>query len=67
MMNCLLSLGSNWLPFEVNSFDVTGRTPGTDALHEAEDMGAPLEVTLAEPAETITNVRSLDQILVSLD
>ena len=62
-----LSLASNGLPYAVDSFTVTGRTPGTEAFDEAEAEGTPLEVDPVEPPETVTEAMPLDQTVVSFD
>jgi Peptidase family M23 len=65
VMSGTLSLASNGLPYLVDSFTVTGQTPGTDAFDEAEAEGTPLEVDPVEPAETVTEAMPLDQYVVS--
>ena len=67
VMSVPLSLASNGLPYVVDSFTVTGRTPGTDAFDEAEAEGTPLEVTPVDPPETVTEAMPLDQTVVSFD
>ncbi len=60
------SLASNGLPYEVDSFTVTGRnTAGTEAFDEAE--GTPLEVEPVDPPKRVTDARLLDQLMVSFD
>ena len=67
VMSGPLSLASNGLPYVVDSFTVTGQTPGTDAFDEAEAEGTPLEVTPVDPPETVTQAMPLDQAVVSFD
>ncbi|MBA4116889.1 MAG: M23 family metallopeptidase [Rubrobacter sp.] len=67
VMSTSLSLASNGLPYIVDSFTVTGRSAGTDAFNEAEQEGTRLEVTPVDPAETVTEVMPLDQLVVSFD
>jgi hypothetical protein len=68
VMSTPLSLASNGLPYEVDSFTVTGRSAGTEAFNEAEQEGTRLEVTLVDPAdESVTNAMPLDQYVVSFD
>jgi murein DD-endopeptidase MepM/ murein hydrolase activator NlpD len=68
VMSGPLSLASNGLPYEVDSFTVTGRnTAGTEAFDEAEAEGTPLEVTPVDPAERVTDAMPLDQFVVSFD
>jgi hypothetical protein len=66
-MSTPLSLASNGLPYEVDSFTVTGRSAGTDAFNEAEQDGTRLEVTPVDPAERVTDAMPLDQYVVSFD
>ncbi len=62
------SLASNGLPYEVDSFEVTGRnTAGTAAFDEAEAEGTPLKIDPVDPAKTVTDAMPLDQIVVSFD
>jgi hypothetical protein len=65
VMSGPLSLASNGLPYLVDSFTVTGQTPGTHAFDEAEAEGTPLKVNPVEPAETVTEAMPLDQYVVS--
>jgi hypothetical protein len=67
VMNGPLSLASNGLPYVVDSFTVTGQTPGTDAFDEAEAEGTSLENTPVDPPETVTRAMPLDQTVVSFD
>ena len=67
VMDGPLPLASNGLPYEVDSFTVTGRSAGTDAFDEAEQKGTRLEVTPVEPAETVAEAMPLDQTVVSFD
>jgi hypothetical protein len=67
VMNGPLSLASNGLPYEVDSFTLTGRTPGTEAFDEAEDKGTPLEVIPERPPKKVTEAMPLDQSVVSFD
>jgi murein DD-endopeptidase MepM/ murein hydrolase activator NlpD len=67
VMSTPLSLASNGLPYEVDSFTVTGRSAGTDAFNEAEQDGTRLEVTPVDPAERVTDAMPLDQYVVSFD
>ena len=67
VMDSPLPLASNGLPYVVDSFTVTGQTPGTDAFDEAEAEGTPLEVDPVDPAERVTQAMPLDQYVVSFD
>jgi murein DD-endopeptidase MepM/ murein hydrolase activator NlpD len=68
VMSSPLSLASNGLPYEVDSFTLTGRnTAGTEAFDKAEAEGTPLKVTPVDPAERVTGAMPLDQFVVSFD
>jgi murein DD-endopeptidase MepM/ murein hydrolase activator NlpD len=68
VMSGPLSLASNGLPYEVDSFEVTGRnTAGTAAFDEAEAEGTPLKIDPVDPAKTVTDAMPLDQTVVSFD
>ncbi|TFW05793.1 M23 family metallopeptidase [Oxalobacteraceae bacterium OM1] len=57
-------LDSNGLPYEIDSFVVTGRTPGTEAFDEAEANGTPLAIMPQVPALGVTNALPMDQSLI---
>jgi hypothetical protein len=66
VMDGPLPLASNGLPYEVDSFTVTGRnTAGTAAFDEAEAEGTPLEIDPVDPAERVSEAMPLDQYVVS--
>jgi murein DD-endopeptidase MepM/ murein hydrolase activator NlpD len=66
VMNGPLSLASNGLPYEVDSFKITGKNPvGTAAFDKAE--GTPLKVDRVDPAKKVTEAMPLDQLVVSFD
>jgi murein DD-endopeptidase MepM/ murein hydrolase activator NlpD len=65
VMSTPLSLASNGLPYEVDSFTVTGRSPGTEAFDEAE--GTPLEITPVNPPKSVTDAVPLEQRMVDFD
>ena len=67
VMSGPLALASNGLPYEVDSFALTGQTPGTEAFDEAEDKGTPLEVTPIEPPKAVTDAMPLDQNVVRFE
>jgi hypothetical protein len=63
-----LSLASNGLPYEVDSFKVTGKNRGgTAAFDEAEAEGTPLKVHRFDPAKKVTDAMPLDQLVVRFD
>jgi hypothetical protein len=59
------SLSSNGLPYEIDDFRVTGKTPSTEAFDEAEGKGTPLAVTPISPLLRIKDAMPLDQLVVS--
>jgi murein DD-endopeptidase MepM/ murein hydrolase activator NlpD len=59
------SLSSNGLPYQITSFAITGKTPGTEAFDEAESKGTPLAVTHISPPETVKEALPLDQLVIS--
>jgi Peptidase family M23 len=68
VMNGPLSLASNGLPYEVDSFKVTGKNPGgTAAFDKAEAEGTPLKVTPVNPPKRVRDAMPLDQVVVSFD
>ena len=58
-------LASNGLPYEIDSFEVTGHTPGTGAFDAAEESGTPITITPATPPERVSKALPLDQSVVS--
>jgi murein DD-endopeptidase MepM/ murein hydrolase activator NlpD len=68
VMNGPLSLASNGLPYEIDSFKVTGKNPGgTAAFDKAEAEGTPLKVERVDPPKRVTDAMPLDQLVVSFD
>jgi len=59
------SLASNGLPYEIDDFQVTGETPGTEAFDEAESKGTPLAVKPISPARRVNRGLPLDQLIIS--
>ena len=59
------SFASNGLPYEIRTFQVTGKTPGTAAFDEAESNGTPLPVTPVSPPQTIEKAMPLDQLIIT--
>ncbi len=64
VMQAPRSLSSNGLPYEIRSFEVTGKTPGTAAFDEAEEKGTPLAVIPAA-AQNVKNAMPLDQLVIT--
>jgi hypothetical protein len=67
VMNHASPLASNGLPYEINSFRVTGTSPGTAAFDTAEAQGSPLAITPVPPPRSVTNALPLDQLIISLE
>jgi Peptidase family M23 len=65
VMSTPTPLASNGLPYEIDSFRVTGATPGTHAFDEAEEKGTPLAVTSFSPPKPVSNGLPLDQLVIS--
>ena len=55
----------NGLPYVVDSFTVSWRSAGTETFDEAESESTPLEITLVDPAERLSEAMPLDQYVVS--
>jgi hypothetical protein len=60
-----LSLAANGLPYEIENFRVTGKSPGTDAFDEAEAKGTPLAITPFSPPRLANGALPVDQLLIS--
>jgi hypothetical protein len=56
-------LASNGLPYEIDQFEISGKTPGTEAFDEAEAKGTPLAI-VPQAAEQIHDALPLDQMVV---
>ena len=65
VMDGASSFTSNGLPYEIDSFEVTGSTPGTAAFDEAEAKGTPLAVTPVSPPREVTDALPLDQLIIA--
>jgi hypothetical protein len=59
------SLASNGLPYEISDFEMTGKSPGTEAFDEAESNGTPLAVTPFSPPQAVKRAMPLDQTIIS--
>ena len=57
-------LASNGLPYEIDAFDVAGKSPGTAAFDHAEESGEPLAITPINPPRHVTRAMPLDQTIV---
>jgi hypothetical protein len=60
-----LSLASDGLPYEIDSYRITGVSPGTKAFDEAEANGTPLDVKPLSPPKAVANALPLDQLILS--
>jgi Peptidase family M23 len=67
VMSSELSLASNGLPYEIDDFNITAKSPGTKAFDEAEANGTPLAITPVSPAAAVRNSLPLDQLVISFD
>jgi hypothetical protein len=65
VMDQVFSLASNGLPYEIDEFQVTGKTPGTEAFDDAESKGIPVPITAVSPAERVSEALPLDQLVIS--
>jgi hypothetical protein len=65
VMDRASSLASNGLPYEIDGFEITGKTPGTEAFDDAEGKGVPLAVTAVLPVEFVKDALPLDQLVIS--
>ena len=65
VMSRALPLASNGLPYEIDDFLVTARTPGTAAFDAAEEKGTPIETTPISPPRHAKNEMPLDQMIIS--
>jgi hypothetical protein len=59
------SLSSNGLPYEISDFEMTGKSPGTEAFDQAESNGTPLPVTPISPPQAVKRSLPLDQTIIS--
>jgi len=57
-------LAANGLPYEIDQYEVTGRTAGTTAFDKAEAEGTPLAITPVI-AEHVRDGLPLDQLIVT--
>ena len=59
------SLASNGIPYEIDGFQVTGKTPGTEAFDHAEESGTPLAITPISPPQSVSDGLPLDQLVIA--
>jgi hypothetical protein len=67
VMSQAIALASNGLPYEIDHFLVTARTPGTAAFDAAEEQGTPLATTAISPPRRAKNELPLDQMIISFE
>jgi len=60
-----LPLAANGLPYEIDSYQLTGTSPGTAAFDKAEANGTPLAITAISPPKHVKNGLPLDQLIIS--
>jgi murein DD-endopeptidase MepM/ murein hydrolase activator NlpD len=65
VMSQPIALASNGLPYEIDGFLVTARTPGTTAFDTAEEQGTPLPTAPISPPRQAKNEMPLDQMIIS--
>lgn len=58
-------MASNGIPYEIDSFQVTGETAGTAAFDEAEAKGTPLAIAPHTPPHVVRDGLPLDQLVVA--
>ncbi|HXT74701.1 MAG TPA: M23 family metallopeptidase [Candidatus Eisenbacteria bacterium] len=61
------SLQANGLPYEIEQFQVTGKTPGTSAFDESESKGIPLSISPFSPTRLARREFPLDQLIISFN
>lgn len=59
------SLASNGLPYEIDDFQITGRSGGTEDFDRAEAEGTPLVMTPVNPVQPVRDGLPLDQLVIS--
>ncbi len=64
VMDGAFPLDSNGLPYEIDEFEITGQSPGTEAFDTAEAEGTPLPVQPVTPPRRVRNALPLDQGIV---
>jgi hypothetical protein len=59
------SFVSNGLPYEIDEFEITGKTDGTEAFDKAEADGTPLKMNPVSADQSVRGGLPLDQTIVS--
>ena len=57
-------LASNGMRYEIDAFEVVGRSPGTQAFDAAEEQGTPLAVAPITPAARVSRALPLDRSII---
>jgi murein DD-endopeptidase MepM/ murein hydrolase activator NlpD len=65
IMDAPSSLRSSGLPYEIDEFQITGKTAGTEAFDKAEADGIPLVITPVNPAQRVQGGMPLDQLIIT--
>ena len=65
MMDSARSLESNGLPYEIDRYQITASTPGTEAFDQAEANGTPIALMPVSPPRQVTSALPLDQLIIS--
>lgn len=58
-------LASNGLPYQIDNYRITAKTPGTTAFDEAEAKGTPIRTTPITPPQPVPTGLPLDQLVIS--
>jgi Peptidase family M23 len=58
-------LAANGLPYEIDTYQLTAKSPGTAAFDQAEEKGTPLAITPITPPHHVINGLPLDQLIIS--
>ena len=67
VMSTPTPLAANGLPYEIDSFQITGISPGTAAFDTAEEKGTPLAIKAVTPPRPVTNALPLDQLIIAFE
>jgi hypothetical protein len=60
-------LASNGLPYVIDNFKITAKSPGTESFDAAEADGTPLATIPITPAQPIQAALPLDQLVISFN
>ncbi len=67
VMDAPSSLAANGLPYRIDRYQITGRTPGTAAFDAAEADGTPLTVAPVTPPDMVRDALPLDQLIIGFE